>query len=113
MSILNELNNLESSTIYKLKYNGKILGFRVKYYSIESKSFNYYDFELQYVKRQDLRDYLNKSYKDFQSLELINNNGVACTQDEIDGKVSVFEFKDEKSAESILDIVIKIMMENK
>lgn len=109
MSILFHLSNLESSTIYKLKYNSKIVGFRVKFYSIQDKVFHFYDFEVSYVKRQDLRDYLNKHSRQFQVLDLIECNGLVCTQDEIDGRISVQEFKDENSAESILDSVIKIM----
>lgn len=111
MSILSHLSKLEESTIYKLSMDGKVLGLRVKYYSMETKSFCYYDFEISYVKRQDLRDYLNKHSREFKSLELITHNGLVCTQDEVDGKISVQEFKDELSAGTILDSVIKIMKE--
>lgn len=111
MSILAHLNNLESSTIYKLQFNGKVVGLRVKYYSLESKTFNYYDFEISYVKRQDLRDYLNKHSREFEILELVEYNGLVCTQDEIDGKISVQEFKDEINAGVVLDSVIRIMKE--
>lgn len=111
MSILSHLSKLEESTVYKLSYEGRILGLRVKYYSLEDKTFHFYDFEISYVKRQDLRDYLNKHSREFKSLELISYNGLVCTQDEVDGKISVQEFKDELSAGTILDSVIKIMKE--
>lgn len=111
MSILAHLSKLEESTVYKLQFNGRVVGFRVKYYSLESKDFHYYDFEISYVKRQDLRDYLNQHSREFKFLELISYNGLACTQDEIDGRISVQEFKDEVSAEAVLDSVIKILNE--
>ena len=111
MSILSQLNNLEESTIYKLKFNDKVVGFRVKHYSLDDKIFYYYDFEISYVKRQDLRDYLNKHSREFEALELIEYNGLACTQEEIDGKISVQEFKDEIKAGVVLDSVIRIMKE--
>lgn len=109
MSILVKLNNLESSTIYKLQFNGKIVGLRVKYFNLELNQFLYYDFELSYIKRQDLQDYLNKHSKDFEVLEMKQYNGVVCTENEIDGTIKVQEFKDEQSAGAILDSVIKVM----
>ena len=111
MSILNELNNLESSTLYKLQFNNRVVGLRVKHYSLEDKTFHYYDFEISYVKRKDLRDYLNNHSKEFETLKLVEYNDLVCTQDEIDGKISVREFKDEISAEKILDVVVNIMKE--
>lgn len=111
MSILAQLKNLEESNIFKLEFNGKVVGLRVKQYSLETKTFNYYDFEIAYVKRQDLRDYLNLHSKEFKTLKLIDYNGLACTQDEINGKISVQEFKDESSANVILDAVKQIMEE--
>ena len=109
MSILFHLNNLEATTIYKLCFNDKVVGLRVKYYSLEDKTFYYYDFESSYVKRQDLRDFLNKHSREFENLKLIEYNGLVCTHDEIDGKISVQEFKDEKNAEAVLDSVIKVI----
>ena len=111
MSILSTLSKLEESTIYKLSLEGKILGLRVKYYSMETDSFCYYDFDISYVKRQDLRDYLNKYSKEFKTLDLVIYNGLVCTQDEIDGKISVQEFKDEVSVGTILESVIRVIKE--
>lgn len=109
MSILDKLGKLEESTIYKLQYNGKIVGFRVKYYRIEIDSFEYYDFEISYVKSTSLRDYLNKHSKEFETLSLVEHNGLACTKDEIDGAISVKEFKDESNSEKVLNAVISVM----
>lgn len=109
MSILAELKKIEDSEIYKLKYDNRVVGLRVKHYSSDIKEYNYYDFEISYVKRQDLREFLNKYSKSFKTLKLVEYNGLVCTQDEISGAITVKEFKDEESASVILDAVVKIM----
>lgn len=109
LSILSHLANLESSCIYKLSYGGSIVGFRVKYYDVNEKKFQYFDFEVSYVKRRDQQGYLNSHAKEFETLEMIESNGVVCTQEEIDGTITVKEFTDEDSASRILDLVIRVL----
>lgn len=111
MSILADLKNLETSCIYKLEVRetGKVLGLRVKYYSIEDKGYQYYDFVTSLVKDISIKGYLKLHSRQFQSLYLIQNGEDYCTRDELDGIITVQEFKDTESAEKILDRVIEIM----
>ena len=111
MSILAHLKQMEESCIFKLEFDNRIVGLRVKWYSLNEFKFKYYDFETSYVKRQDLKDYLITNSKLFKTLNLIEYNGVVCTQDEINGTIQVEEFKDEMSAEHILDLVIKVLQD--
>lgn len=113
MSILADLELLESSTIYKLVYNGAVLGLRVKIFSITHKKFFYYDFETSYVKRPDLCKYLNSHINEFSSVPLIDYNNVVCSQEEIDGSIVVQEFKSNNDAEGVLDKVISIIENSK
>ena len=50
MTLTEKLNYVKQSELYKLAYNGKVLGLRVKIFNSETEKFNYYDFELDLIK---------------------------------------------------------------
>lgn len=109
MSILACLKSLEQSEIYKLCLDNTVLGLRVKYYSITERVTNYYDFKVEYVSDADLRRYLTEHQSSFKSLKLDLIDGVACTEDERNGAITVKEFKDEVSACKVLREVIAVL----
>lgn len=106
MSALKILDNVKSCAIYKLRYNNKIVGLRVKHYDIIGNKFDYYDFELGTVgSNKDMKDFINSIHSSLESIDLIDYNNVLASKKEIAGLVSVQEFKDTNSALKVLSSV--------
>lgn len=97
------LEGFKESKIYKLLYNGKVVALRVKSYNINTQSYEYYDFETKFVtSNENIRTFLKAQQSKFGELQLKAVGTTLATQDEIDGKINVIEFKDEANAISIL-----------
>lgn len=109
MSILSLLNNIQECNIFKLIYNNKPIGLRAKIFDLDSKTFNYYDFELATVGvDSSIKDYINKVQKDLMSIELIEYNGLLISQDELNNNIVIQEFKDSNQAIEIINRIRKI-----
>lgn len=109
MSLSKVVADLKKSEIYTLKYSGQVLGFRVKLFNVDTREFDYYDFNKSIVAgSQELKDYINNNHKNFSVLALREHNGLAMSDDEISGKIEVKNFKDTKMAEEIIGKVVKI-----
>lgn len=106
MSALKILNNIKSCGIYKLRYNKKIIGLRVKCYNLASGNFDYYDFELETIsENRGIKDFINSIHSSLDVIDLISYNNVLASEDEINGFISVKEFKDTESAINVLSSV--------
>jgi len=93
------LDNLLCSDIYKLMYNGKAEGLRVKIYSLETNEFLYYDFRSEFIKKdKSVVDYIKNNFSDFPTIKLVYNNGELLSKDELEGKIKIQEVTDEEIA---------------
>ena len=101
------LDGFKGSKIYRLDYNSKTLALRVKSYNVSTKSYDYYDFKTEFVSK-DLRikSFLKDKQSEFDRLELKPMGTSLATQEEIDGKISVIEFKDESNAVAVLSPLV-------
>lgn len=98
------IQNLKESKIYKLMYNGKVYGLRVKWFNIETNSFDYYDMQTQFVvSNVKVKEFLRNEQKRFDTLQLKQVGTSLATQDELDGKIIVTEFKDEANAIRVIE----------
>jgi hypothetical protein len=107
MTLQEKLSYIKQSEIFKLKFEGNILGLRTKYFNVNSDSFEYYDFELDVIQNQKVRNFLNTL--SMNSIDLHRNgNGLLISDDEEKNNVIVKEFKDEDDAVRVLSVFPKI-----
>ena len=103
LTLVEILAMIKESKIFLLKYNGKVMGLRVKIFDKDITDFYYYDIGLDTVSNnQDIRDFVNKTQKSFGTMELKAHNGALMTQDEIDGTMQIRSFPNEGEAVTIL-----------
>lgn len=109
MKISEKLAKIKQSEIYRINFEGKTVGFRVKQYDFNNDKFVYYDFVLKMVaSNQEIRDYINKHLAEFENLTLKPYNGIYATDDEISGEIVVNELKNEAMAIQAILPVIKV-----
>jgi hypothetical protein len=108
MQLRDKLNNIKESEIYKLVYEGEVIGLRVKSFDVNYDRFNYYDFELSLIKDQHVINFIN-SIKDMGTIELKQTGtGLLMSDMEIKQKVIVGEFESEADAVAVLRPFIRI-----
>lgn len=108
MTLREMLNNIKQSEICKLKADGKILGLRVKYFNVNTCMFEYYDFELEIITNQSVKNFINSINNSMQSIELIHHNGLLVSKEEIEGSITVGNFDTEADAIKVLHPFIRI-----
>lgn len=108
MTLKEILNNVKQSEICKLKADGKILGLRVKYFNVNTCMFEYYDFELEIITNQGVKNFINSINSSMQSIELIHHNGLLASKEEIEGSITVGNFDTEADAIKVLHPFIRI-----
>lgn len=106
LTLRQKLDNLKSSKVIRLNWEGKTVGLRVMLYSLTTDTFSYYDFATDYVSSSDIRQFLKSG--DFPVEHLIAHNNLLVTEDEKQGKVLPQEFKNQEQAEAILRQVMDI-----
>jgi hypothetical protein len=107
MTLQEKLTYVKQSEISKLKFNNSILGLRTKYFDVNTDTFEYYDFELDVIKNQKVRNFINSL--NMNSIELHRDgNGLLISDDEEKNNVIVKEFKDEEDAIRVLSVFPKI-----
>lgn len=111
MTLAEKLNLIKQSELYKLAYNGKVLGLRVKIFNSETEKFNYYDFELDLIKSKDLIEFV-KSLHGMKSIALKMQNDLLLSGAEINNNVVIQEFKDTGVAEDVLS-KLRLIYESK
>lgn len=108
MKIREILYNLNQSEIFKLVFNGKAVGLRVKSFNVETEKFDYYDFDVENIKNQGLMNFI-KSIKNMNVIELRRTgNGLLMSDDEIQNGVVIQEFENETVAMRVLHPFIRI-----
>lgn len=111
MTLAEKLNLIKQSELYKLAYNGKVLGLRVKIFNSETEKFNYYDFELDLIKSKELVDFV-KGLHGIKSIALKKQNDLLLSGAEINNNVVIQEFKDPGVAEDVL-FKLKLIYDSK
>lgn len=111
MTLAEKLNLIKQSELYKLAYNGKVLGLRVKIFNSETEKFNYYDFELDLIKSKELVDFV-KGLHGMKSIALKKQNDLLLSGAEINNNVVIQEFKDSGVAEDVL-FKLKLIYDSK
>lgn len=111
MTLVEKLNLVKQSELYKLAYNSKVLGLRVKIFNSETEKFNYYDFELDLIKSKELVDFV-KGLHGMKSIALKKQNDLLLSGAEINNHVVIQEFKDSGVAEDVL-FKLKLIYDNK
>lgn len=111
MTLVEKLNLIKQSELYKLAYNGKVLGLRVKIFNSETEKFNYYDFELDLIKSKELVDFV-KGLHGMKSIALKKQNDLLLSGAEINNNVVIQEFKDTWVAEDVL-FKLKLIYDSK
>ena len=103
LTLVEILEMIKESKIYLLKYQGKVLGLRVKIYNKDTTDYDFYDIGLEVVSNnQEVKDFVNKTQKSFGIMDLISYNGGLATEDEISGKVQVRSFPSTEEAVAVL-----------
>lgn len=111
MTLAEKLNLIKQSELYKLAYNGKVLGLRVKIFNSEIEKFNYYDFELDLIKSKELVDFV-KGLHGMKSIALKKQNDLLLSGAEINNNIVIQEFKDSGVAEDVL-FKLKLIYDSK
>ena len=111
MTLAEKLNLIKQSELYKLAYNGKVLGLRVKIFNSETEKFNYYDFELDLIRSKELVDFV-KGLHGMKSIALKKQNDLLLSGAEINNNVVIQEFKDSGVAEDVL-FKLKLIYDSK
>lgn len=111
MTLAEKLSLIKQSELYKLAYNGKVLGLRVKIFNSETEKFNYYDFELDLIKSKELVDFV-KGLHGMKSIALKKQNDLLLSGAEINNNVVIQEFKDSGVAEDVL-FKLKLIYDSK
>lgn len=111
MTLAEKLNLIKQSELYKLSYNGKVLGLRVRIFNSETEKFNYYDFELDLIKSKELVDFV-KGLHGMKSIALKKQNDLLLSGAEINNNVVIQEFKDSGVAEDVL-FKLKLIYDSK
>lgn len=101
MTLTEKLECIKQSELYKLSFEGKVLGLRVKIYNSEIEKFNYYDFELELIKSKELVDFV-KGLQCMKSITLKRQNGMLLSGAELNNNIVIQEFEDSGVAESVL-----------
>lgn len=108
MTLTEKIAKLKESELIKLVFNGKTLGLRVKFFSLEHERFLYYDFSLDTVKDAEMRNFV-KSVKNMRSAELHRDGaGLLVTDDEIKHKIIIQEFESEEDTARILRLLSEV-----
>lgn len=98
-----KLEYAKKSELYKLSYNNKVLGLRVKLFDCISDKYSYYDFSMGGIDLSaDLKEFINSIYSDIKTLPLILDNNLLKTKEEIDNNIIIKEFKSSHELEELL-----------
>lgn len=97
----------KGSKIWRLLYNRKVLGFRVKSYNVAKDCYEYYDFDIDIVK--NIPEYLqffkdNNSKLEYYTLKSVN--GRLYTESELKGEYEASEITTKEETVNVLRPVI-------
>ena len=107
MSLVETVTKIKQSQIWKLTLDGKILGFRVKTYSIQNDIYLYYDFDADIVKKlPELLEFFNSNIGSFSHKLLKRVSGLLCTEEELRKEYDAKELFTDADVVNVLKPVI-------
>lgn len=101
MTIRETLIKVKESEIFKLTFNGQILGLRVKRFNVNTSKFEYYDFELDVIKDIKIINFV-KGIVNMKSIPLRQHHNLLMSEAEIHNNLIIQEFEDTAAAEKVL-----------
>ena len=107
MTLKDIISSIKESEICKLKFEGKVLGLRVKNFNVNTLQFDYFDFELDVIKDKEIINFV-KGLSDMKSISLRKNRGFLVSEAEMHNNVVIKEFEDTYSAETVLKTIMNI-----
>lgn len=109
MSLVRKIEHIKESEIFKLVFDGKVLGLRTKMASLSDDSFSYHDFTLEMVEDKALQDFVKHIQKDMRSIKLYRDGaGLLVSEDEVKNKLTVQEFETPEAVYKELSIMREI-----
>lgn len=103
MTLAEKLVKIKESEIYKLTFEGKVLGLRVKFFDANQEKFLYYDFSLDAIQNKDMIRFI-KSIKGMRSIALYRDgNGLLVSREEVLNKLIIQEFDSDEAAVRVLE----------
>lgn len=109
MTLVEKVAKIKESELFKLVFNGQVLGLRVKYFDANSDTFLYYDFELDIVRENKGVVHFVKSIKNMRSIQLHRDGaGLLVSDDEVKNGIIIQEFENEADAVRVLQPLSKI-----
>ena len=111
MKIKERLEKLKSSGVFKLEYEGKILGLRICIFNLDTCKYDYYDFRLRSIESQNLKDRINQVVSAGGSKvdKLISVNNMLVTESEIKSGAVITALEDNKVIESLIMKLEKVI----
>ena len=104
MTLVEKLAKIKESELFKLMFDGKVLGLRVKFFDVNADKFLYYDFELDIVRQNKGVVAFVRSIGNMRSIQLQRNgNGLLVSEDELNNGIIVQEFESEADAVKVLE----------
>lgn len=106
VKLRDKIENLRKSEIVKLVYQGTVYGLRVIIYNVNTDVFEYYDFSPKTVKNESFQQFV--TMHTFREIPLYLKGSLLITQEELEGKITVREFKDEDEVAKVLNRMMKL-----
>ena len=110
MTLAEKVAKIKESELYKLVFEGKVLGLRVKFFDANADAFVYYDFELDTVRdNKGVVHFVNSIKESMASVKLHRNgSGLLVSDDEEKLGIIIQEFENEADAVRVLEPLSKI-----
>lgn len=110
MTLAEKVAKIKESELYKLVFEGKVLGLRVKFFDSNTDTMLYYDFELDTVREnKGVVHFVNSIKETMASIQLHRNgSGLLVSDDEEKLGIIIQEFENEADAVRILEPLSKI-----
>lgn len=104
MTLAEKLAKIKESELFKLMFDGKVLGLRVKFFDANEDKFVYYDFELDIVRQNKGVVSFVRSIGNMRSIQLHRDgNGLLVSDDEVKNNLIIQEFESEEDAVRVLE----------
>lgn len=103
MNLREKLNSIRDSELYKLSFNGEVVGIRAKLFNSSTERFMYAD-SLKDFLSKELVSFIGSKWGSLRTLNLVMHNGKLVTKSEIDNQVEVTELKDTSFLDCFIDI---------
>lgn len=109
MTLAEKLTHIRESELFKLDFEGRTLGLRVKFFNANADKFEYYDFELETISKNKEIVTFVKSIKNMRSIVLHRDGkGLLVSDEEVKNNLIIQEFESEADAVRVLEPLRKI-----